>query len=84
MKLEVNKPMIAYSRGSNRLAGAASLKNRMPAIVGAFRIHPDIAHWTEQQTDNLRAAGSIPAIHTLCDQQPNLSAPGLTPAALAR
>jgi hypothetical protein len=54
MKLEVNKPMIANSRGSNRLAGAASLKNRMPAIVGTFRIHPDIAHWTEQQTHNLR------------------------------
>ena len=58
--------MIAYSRGSNRLAGAASLKNRMPAIVGTFRIHPDIAHWTARQTDNLRAAGSIPAIHSLC------------------
>jgi hypothetical protein len=75
--------MIAYSRGSNRLAGAASLKNRMPAIVGTFRIHPDIAHWTEQQTHNLRAAGSIPAIHTLCKQL-NLSDPGLAPATLAR
>jgi hypothetical protein len=74
--------MIAYSRGSNSLAGAASLKNRMPAIVGAF-IHPDIAHWTEQQTDNLRAAGSIPAIHTLCKQL-NLSDPGMAPATLAR
>jgi hypothetical protein len=76
--------MIAYSRGSNRLAGAASLKNRMPAIVGAFRIRPDIAQLVEQQTHNLRAAGSIPAIHTLFDQQPNLSDPGLAPAALAR
>jgi hypothetical protein len=75
--------MIAYSRGSNRLAGAASLKNRMPAIVGTFRVHPDIAQRVEQQTDNLRAAGSIPAIHTLC-KQPNLSDPGLAPAALAR
>ena len=76
--------MIAYSRGSNRLAGAASLKNRMPAIVGTFRIHPDIAHWTEQQTLNLRAAGSIPAIHSLCEKQLNPSDPGLAPAALAR
>ena len=75
--------MIAYSRGSNRLAGAASLKNRMPAIVGTFRVHPDIAQRVEQQTDNLRAAGSIPAIHTLC-KQPNLSDPGLALAALAR
>ena len=76
--------MIAYSRGSNRLAGAASLKNRMPAIVGAFRIHPDIAQLAERQTHNLRAAGSIPAIQLLCDQQPNLSDPGMAPAALAR
>jgi hypothetical protein len=28
--------MIAYSRGSERLAGAASLKHRMPAIHTAF------------------------------------------------
>ena len=76
--------MIAYSRGSNRLAGAASLKNRMPAIVGAFRIHPDIAQQVEQQTRNPRAAGSIPAFHSLCDEQPNLSDPGLTPATPAR
>jgi hypothetical protein len=75
--------MIAYSRGSNRLAGAASLKNRMPAIVGTFRIHPDIAHWTARQTDNLRAAGSIPVIHSLCEQL-NPSDPGLAPATLAR
>ena len=26
--------MIAYSLGSKRLAGAVTLKNRMPAIVG--------------------------------------------------
>ena len=76
--------MIAYSRGSNRLAGAASLKNRMPAIVGTFRIHPDIAHWTARQTDNLRAAGSIPVIHTLSRKQLNPSDPGLAPATLAR
>lgn len=76
--------MIAYSRGSNRLAGAASLKNRMPAIVGTFRIHPDIAQLVEQQTSNLRAAGPIPVIQLLCDQQSNPSYPGLAPATLAR
>jgi hypothetical protein len=37
--------MIAYSRGSQRLAGAASLKHRMPAMVGALRIQSDIAQW---------------------------------------
>ena len=76
--------MIAYSRGSNRLAGAASLKNRMPAIVGAFRVHPDKAQLTEQQADNLRATGSIPVIHTLSEKQLNPSDPGLIPATLAR
>ena len=53
--------MIAYSRGSVRLAGAASMKHRVPAMIGAFR-HVDIAHWVEQQIDNLSAAGSNPAI----------------------
>jgi hypothetical protein len=62
----------------------AYLKNRRPAIVGAFRIHSDIAQLVEQQTDNLWAAGSIPVIQLLCNQQTNLSDPGLTPAALAR
>jgi hypothetical protein len=76
--------MIAYSRGSNRLAGAASLKNRMPAIVGTFRIHPDIAQLVEQQTHNLWAAGSTPVIQLLCNQQLNPSDPGLAPATLAR
>ena len=76
--------MIAYSRGSNRLAGAASLKNRMPAIVGTFRIHPDIAQMAEQQTRNLWAAGSTPVIQSLCDKQPKPSDPGLTPVALVR
>ncbi len=37
--------MIAYSRGSQTLAGAASLKNRMPATVGTFSIHSDVAQW---------------------------------------
>ncbi len=76
--------MIAYSRGSQSLAGAASLKNRMPAMVGTFRIHSDIAQLAEQQTDNLWAAGSTPVIHALFDNSLNPSDPGLAPAALAR
>ena len=63
--------MIAYSRGSKRLAGAASLKNRMPAFTGAISIHPDIAQLAEQQIVNLWAAGSTPVIQTLCDNSLN-------------
>lgn len=76
--------MIAYSWGSKCLAGAASQLSRRPAIVGTFRVHPDNTQWAEQQTVNLRAAGSIPAIHTLFDQQPNPSDPGLASVTLAR
>ena len=36
--------MIAYSRGSKRLAGAASLKYGVPAMIGASSSHVDIAH----------------------------------------
>ena len=54
--------MIAYSRGSQCLAGAASLKHRIPAMIGAFCIHEDIAQRLEQQTHNLSAAGSTPVI----------------------
>lgn len=75
--------MIAYSRGSKRLAGAVSSKNRMPAIVWTFGIHPDIAQVVEQQTCSLRAAGTAPVVHTLCEQL-NPSDPGLIPAILAR
>ncbi len=76
--------MIAYSRGSQSLAGAASLKNRMPAMIGDFHVHSDIAQLAEQQTMNLWAAGSTPAIQPLCDQQLNPSDPGLIPAARVR
>ena len=75
--------MIAYSRGSNCLAGAASLKTRMPAMIGTFGVHPDIAQRTEQQIGNLWAAGSSPVIQALCEQ-PNPSDPGSAPAILAR
>jgi hypothetical protein len=49
--------MIAYSRGSQRLAGAASLKYGVPAIVGAFSCHLDIAHWLEQQPSEAVGSG---------------------------
>jgi hypothetical protein len=70
--------MIAYSRGSQSLAGAASLKYRMPAVGRTFCTHLDIAHWLEQQPVKLWAAGSNPAI------QPNskLSEPGVAPAGI--
>jgi hypothetical protein len=41
--------------------------NRIPAIVGAFGVHPDIAKLAEQQNCNLWAAGSTPVIQALCD-----------------
>ena len=54
--------MLAYSRGSNCLAGAAPLEHRVPATVGSFRSHLDIAQWVEQQPRKLCVAGSNPAI----------------------
>lgn len=54
--------MIAYSRGSNSLAGAASLKHRMPAMIGAFQNHLDIAQWKSHQPPKLWDAGSTPVI----------------------
>ena len=57
--------MIAYSRGSQSLAGAASLKYGVPAIVGSFGYHLDIAHLVEQQPWKLSAVGSNPAIPTV-------------------
>lgn len=58
--------MIAYSRGSTSLAGAASLKSRMPAVRGAFCNHLDIAQWIEQQPDKLSVTGSTPVIPKRC------------------
>jgi hypothetical protein len=53
--------MLAYSRGSNRLAGAAPLEHRVPANIGSFCSNLDIAQWVEQQPDKLWVAGSNPA-----------------------
>ena len=54
--------MIAYSRGSQSLAGTASLRNRMPALMGTFCTLWDIAQRVEHQLFKLRVAGSNPAI----------------------
>lgn len=53
---------IAYSAGSQSLAGAASLKHRVPASWGCFLNHLHIAQWIEHRTDNPRVAGSNPAM----------------------
>ena len=52
--------MIANSRGSKRLTGAASLRNRIPAIFGPLA-PLDIAQRIEQQPQKLSVAGSTPA-----------------------
>ena len=52
--------MIAYSRGSKRLVGAASLKNRMPAMVGPK--HPiGYSSMVERQPRALWVVGSNPS-----------------------
>ena len=76
--------MLAYSRGSNRLAGAAPLEHRVPATVGSFCHHLDIAQWIEQQPVKLSVAGSTPAIRTLCKQLATTSEPGRVPVVHAR
>ena len=55
---------IIYGRGSKHLAGAASLKHRMPVIGVASCL--DIAQMVEQQSQKLLVAGSIPAFQTTC------------------
>ena len=72
--------MLAYGRGSHRLAGAAPLEHRVPAIVGSFCSNLDIAQSIEQQPDKLSAAGSTPVIRTLCKQLATTSEPGRVPA----
>ena len=57
--------MIANSRGSQYLAGAASLKYRMPAIVDSFPLL-DVAQRVEQQPGKLSVAGSNPASQLWC------------------
>lgn len=76
--------MLAYSRGSQRLAGAVPMGHRVPAANGSFRNHLDIAQWVEQQPDTLWVAGSNPAFRLLCKQLATKSNPGSIPAARAR
>ena len=52
--------MIAYSRGSTCLAGAASLKYRMPAMNRTSIPSKDIAQWIEQQPDTLWVGVRLP------------------------
>ena len=76
--------MLAYSRGSKRLAGAAPLEHRVPAAVGSFCSQLDIAQWVERQPNTLLVAGSTPAIRTLCEQLATTSTPGPLHAHRAR
>ena len=55
--------MIAYSRGSQTLAGAASMKLTHAGVMRTFCNQLNIAQSEEQQTCNLSVAGSTPAIH---------------------
>ena len=54
---------IAYSRGSQTLAGAASLRYCMPAAGDGFQLLV-IAQSVEQQPDKLSVVGSNPAFQT--------------------
>lgn len=57
--------MIAYSRGSQTLAGAASMKLPHTGVMRAFCAQLNIAQLVEQQSLKLFVAGSTPAIHPL-------------------
>lgn len=61
--------MIAYSRGSTCLAGAASLRNRMPAMIRAFTRLSEIAQPVEQQPDQLSARVRLPFSGNRCGKQ---------------
>ena len=67
--------MIAYSRGSQTLAGAASMKHRIPALTGSF-CSIGYSSVAEHQSTRLEAAGSIPVIRpsgnsSVVEQQPD-------------
>ena len=61
--------MIAYSRGSQCLAGAASLRNRMPAMIRAFTHLTEIAQWIEQQPISCRCGFNSCSLGTLASQR---------------
>ena len=54
--------MIAYSRGSQPLAGAASVKLPHAGVMRAFCANLDIAQWKSDSLEKLYVAGSNPAI----------------------
>ena len=58
--------MITKSRGSKYLAGAASLKYRMPVVAGTFH-RTGNSSVVEQQIWNLWVAGSTPAFRPVCE-----------------
>ncbi len=76
--------MLAYSRGSNCLAGAAPLEYHVPAFTGSFCANRDIAQWVEHRPDKPKVAGSNPAVRSLCKQLATMSEPSLVPAVRAR
>ena len=58
--------MIAYSRGSQPLAGAASLKLPHAGVTRTFWLQLNIAQWVERQSHKLYVAGSNPVIQANC------------------
>ena len=59
--------MIANGRGSVCLAGAASMKHRVPAVVCLPLL--DIAQWVEQQPFNAVGRGFESRYSNLSDKQ---------------
>lgn len=76
--------MLAYSRGSNRLAGAAPLEYRVPAIVGSFCPCGDIAQRVEQQTSVCGSQVRLLLFRGCANSLPTMSEPGRIPAIHAR
>ena len=75
--------MLAYSRGSNCLAGAAPLEHRVPAVVGSFCTNLDIAQWVEQQPDKLSVRVRLPlSARCVNSSQPRVIQAGFLPSTL--
>ena len=66
--------MNAYSRGSICLAGTASLRHRMPALMGSFRVSGNSSR-AERRCPTPEVVGSNPAFLTeiaqWIEQQPD-------------
>jgi hypothetical protein len=61
--------MIAYSRGSQSLAGTASVRHRMPAVVGTF-CTLDIAQWQSNSLISCPSRVRLPLSHLSRKQAP--------------